>query len=129
MFVLQTVPTLDPDPSATLQMTATAEPWELHSGTSKSDLTLFMARYPDGLSATFEYDTDLFDAERIQRMAEHFLLLLEAAVSNPCQPISSLPLPHRTERPHPARVELRHVRLPPRPVRPRALLPAGRPYA
>ncbi|WP_082175630.1 amino acid adenylation domain-containing protein [Archangium gephyra] len=97
-FVLQTVPTLEPEPSATLQMTATAEPWELHSGSSKSDLTLFMARYPDGLSATFEYDTDLFDRERIQRMAEHFQLLLEAAVSQPSQHLSSLPLITEAER-------------------------------
>ncbi|WPB79281.1 amino acid adenylation domain-containing protein [Archangium violaceum] len=97
-FVLQTVPTLEPEPSATLQMTATAEPWELRSGSSKSDLTLFMARYPDGLSATFEYDTDLFDTERIQRMAGHFQLLLEAAVAHPSQPISSLQFLTEAER-------------------------------
>ena len=59
---------------------------------SKTDLTLFMARTANGLSATFDYDTGLFDAERIQRMAGHFQLLLEAAVSQPSQPISSLPL-------------------------------------
>ncbi|HEX5745893.1 MAG TPA: amino acid adenylation domain-containing protein [Archangium sp.] len=97
-FVLQSVPTLEADPSAPLQMTATAEPWELYSGASKSDLTLFMARYPEGLSATFEYDTDLFDRERIQRMAEHFQMLLEAAVAQPAQPISSLPILTDAER-------------------------------
>jgi amino acid adenylation domain-containing protein len=102
MFVLQNVPTLEADPSATLQLTATAEPWELSSGTSKNDLTLFMARTAEGLSATFEYDTDLFDSARIQRMAGHLQVLLEAAVSNPHQPLSSLPLltseEHRTLR-------------------------------
>ncbi|RKH05105.1 amino acid adenylation domain-containing protein, partial [Corallococcus sp. CA053C] len=91
MFVLQT-PTLEPHPSTALQLVTAAEPWELRTGTSKCDLILFMSKSPEGLRATFEYDTDLFDADRIQRMASHFQTLLEAAVAQPSQPIASLPL-------------------------------------
>ncbi|CAM3115747.1 amino acid adenylation domain-containing protein [Corallococcus sp. ZKHCc1 1396] len=91
MFVLQT-PTLEAHPSTALRMTTAAEPWELRTGTSKCDLTLFMTQSPEGLKATFEYDTDLFDAGRIQRMASHLQTLLEAAVAQPSRPIAALPL-------------------------------------
>ncbi|RYD81998.1 MAG: non-ribosomal peptide synthetase, partial [Verrucomicrobiaceae bacterium] len=36
---------------------------------ARCDLVLSVSKSPEGLRATFEYDTDLFDAERIQRMA------------------------------------------------------------
>ncbi|RKH15280.1 amino acid adenylation domain-containing protein [Corallococcus sp. CA047B] len=98
MFVLQNAPVLEVQPSAALQMTATAEPWELSTGTSKCDLILFMSKSPEGLRATFEYDTDLFDSERIQRMASHLQTLLEAAVAQPSRPIASLPLLPKAER-------------------------------
>ncbi|RKH92920.1 amino acid adenylation domain-containing protein, partial [Corallococcus praedator] len=97
MFVLQT-PTLEAHPSTALQMVTAAEPWELRTGTSKCDLTLFVTKSPEGLKATFEYDTDLFDAERIQRMASHFQTLLEAAVAQPSRPIASLALLPESER-------------------------------
>ena len=59
---------------------------------ARCDLVLSVARSPEGWHTTFEYDSDLFDAERIQRMASHFQALLEAAVAQPSRPIASLPL-------------------------------------
>ncbi|MBJ6764397.1 amino acid adenylation domain-containing protein [Myxococcaceae bacterium JPH2] len=61
-------------------------------GTVACDLILFMARSDSGLSGTFEFDTDLFDAERIHRMAGHLRVLLSAAVAQPRLALSSLPL-------------------------------------
>ncbi|NPC82856.1 amino acid adenylation domain-containing protein, partial [Pyxidicoccus fallax] len=92
MFVLQSAPMLEADPSAALQLTATAESWEVNTGTAKCDLILYMARVPDGLRVSFEYDTDLFDDERIQRMAKHLQVLLQAVAADPHQRLSALPL-------------------------------------
>ncbi|MEH1914726.1 amino acid adenylation domain-containing protein [Nostoc sp.] len=87
MFVLQNVPISNPrlsDVSVTCQ--------EGYNGTSKFDLTLFMEDDEQGLVATCEYNTDLFNADTIARMLLHFQTLLESIVSNPEQRISDLQL-------------------------------------
>ncbi|RCJ36597.1 non-ribosomal peptide synthetase [Nostoc punctiforme NIES-2108] len=87
MFVLQNVPISNPrlsDVSVTFQ--------EGYNGTSKFDLTLFMEDEEQGLVATCEYNTDLFNADTIARMLVHFQTLLESIVSNPEQRISDLQL-------------------------------------
>ena len=56
------------------------------------DLTLMMAEAGEELVATFEYNTDLFDAATIRRLARSFQTLLEAVVANPAERISRLPL-------------------------------------
>ncbi|MEH2211071.1 amino acid adenylation domain-containing protein [Nostoc sp.] len=56
------------------------------------DLTLTIFETDKLLSASLQYNTDLFDAATITRMAEHFQSLLEGIVTNPQQPISQLPL-------------------------------------
>lgn len=61
-------------------------------GTSKFDLTLNIVEKPEGLRVTFEYSTDLFQADTIRRMLSHFQTLLEGAVCNPAERISVLPL-------------------------------------
>src|SRR5262249_34861588 len=43
------------------------------------DLTLMMAEADEELYATFEYNTDLFDAATIEQMAQSFQTLLDAA--------------------------------------------------
>ncbi|MCY0997072.1 amino acid adenylation domain-containing protein [Myxococcus sp. MISCRS1] len=98
MFVLQKAPALEEDPSASLQLSALAEPWETDTGTSKCDLVLYMARSAEGLRATFEYDTDLFDEARIERMAGHLQVMLEAVAADPHQRLSALPLLTPVER-------------------------------
>jgi len=67
------------------------------SGTSKFDLTLFMADTAQGFQAALEYDTDLFDQERIERMATHFGVLLRAIVANPDELVDALPLMDEAE--------------------------------
>lgn len=59
---------------------------------SQFDLTLMAAEAGDDLAAGFEYNTDLFEAETIRRMSQHFLTLLESIVADATQPISSLSL-------------------------------------
>lgn len=65
---------------------------------SKLDLSLYVGERPDGLTLTFEYRRDLFDAERIERMAANFQTLLQGIVANPEQHISELPLLTKWER-------------------------------
>jgi len=68
----------------------TLSPLELDVATTKTDLTLFMSEGPAGLKGVFEYDTDLFDATTIARMAGHFQSLLDAAAADPGQRIRDL---------------------------------------
>ena len=51
-----------------------------------------------GLSGKIEYNTDLFDAETIERMAGHFGTLLESVVAEPAQRVSELALLTEAER-------------------------------
>jgi natural product biosynthesis luciferase-like monooxygenase protein len=73
-------------------------PVEVHTGTSKFDLTLTVEERPEGLAGSFEYSTDLFDAATMERMAGHFRTLLEGAVADPDAPLSRLPLLTEAER-------------------------------
>ncbi len=87
MFVLQNVPI--PDISLS-DVSVCYE--ESYNGTSKFDLTLFMEDSPQGLIATCEYNTDLFNTDTITRMLRHFQTLLESIVSDPEERISKLQL-------------------------------------
>src|SRR5690349_8262013 len=57
---------------------------------AKFDLTLAMRETDEGLRGIFEYNTDLFDAASVQRMAAHFENLLTAIVEDPQQQLSAL---------------------------------------
>ena len=57
---------------------------------AKFDLTLAMRETDEGLRGIFEYNTDLFDAASVQRMAAHFENLLTAIVEDPQQHLSAL---------------------------------------
>jgi amino acid adenylation domain-containing protein len=76
----------------------TLETLDVHSGTAKFDLTLSILETPDGLKASWEYNTDLFERARIERMAEHFEVLLEAIVAEPETRIGELALLTSRER-------------------------------
>lgn len=56
------------------------------------DLTLMMAESEGELAGSLEYNADLFDRQRIERMAEHFCCLLEGIAANPERRVSELPL-------------------------------------
>ena len=74
------------------------EELELDSGLAKFDLTLEVMEQEGGLYCSFEYSSDLFDAPTIERLAQHFITLLSAAVDVPETPISRLPLLSAAER-------------------------------
>jgi amino acid adenylation domain-containing protein len=65
---------------------------------AKFDLTLHLYDTPDGLAARFEYNTDLFDAATIARMAGHFETLLQSAAAAPDLPLGQLQLLSTAER-------------------------------
>ena len=66
--------------------------------TVKFDLLLDLQEGPDGLKAVWEYAADLFDATTIERLAEHFRILLEGILSDSEQTIHRLQLLSATER-------------------------------
>ncbi|MDZ8136614.1 MAG: amino acid adenylation domain-containing protein [Nostoc sp. DedQUE04] len=87
MFVLQNIP----KPNLSLSDVAITYE-EGYNGTSKFDLTLFMEDSDQGLIATCEYNTDLFNADTVTRMLGHFQTLLGSIVSDPEQRITDLQL-------------------------------------
>jgi len=87
MFALQNAPM----PSLELPG-LTLNPLATESATAKFDLTLSVENTEQGLVGSWEYNTDLFDAATITRMAGHFQTLLEGIVANPEQRLLNLPL-------------------------------------
>ncbi len=65
-----------------------------------------------GLSCWLAYRADLFDAATIGRMAEHYCVLLDAAVSDPARPVGQLPMLTPDER-HYVLAEVQTPALPP----------------
>ncbi|MGN4022228.1 amino acid adenylation domain-containing protein, partial [Burkholderia gladioli] len=62
------------------------------SAAAKYDLLLGVTESDTTLDCTIEYDTDLFDAASIARIADHFVQLLRAATADPALPVARLPL-------------------------------------
>lgn len=71
---------------------------KVETGTTQLDLSLDMVETEQGLNASVEYNTDLFEAVTITRMLEHFQILLAGIVANPNQRLSDLPLLTQVER-------------------------------
>jgi amino acid adenylation domain-containing protein len=76
----------------------TLSPLEIESGVAKFDLGLSMTETERGLRGTWEYNTDLFDAETIARMTGHLQTLLQAIAASPAQTLDALPLLSEDER-------------------------------
>jgi len=95
MFALQNIPQR-PWELPGLKVT----PLDVDAGTAKFDLTLEVVERTEGISGCFEYNTDLFDTETIERMAAHFTRLLEGVVADPDARISSLPILTEAEQHH-----------------------------
>ena len=92
MFSLQNTPMVNADlPGLKLK------PMAGDSGASKFDLSLFVEDR-HRLSGTWEYNTDLFDEDTINRMIGHFQRLLEGIVVDPQQRVTELPLLAEEER-------------------------------
>ncbi|HEY0514844.1 MAG TPA: condensation domain-containing protein, partial [Thermoanaerobaculia bacterium] len=64
----------------------------LDIASAKFDLGLSLADRGDGLAATLEYSSDLFDPATAARMLEHFERLLAGMAAAPDRPISELEL-------------------------------------
>ncbi len=68
-------------------------------GIAKFDLTLKVTEEPDGaLTVAAEYNTALFDADRMARLLDHYVTLLEGIVAAPDASITRLPLLTADER-------------------------------
>lgn len=93
MFVLHNAPT------PTLELPElTLTPLERERTVAKFDLTLSMSETDTGLIGTWEYNSDLFEADTIARMVGHFQTLLSAIVSHPQQTVGQFPLLSEAER-------------------------------
>ncbi|MCV3216659.1 amino acid adenylation domain-containing protein [Plectonema radiosum NIES-515] len=93
MFVLENAPKQEVQLSG-----LTLSFLEIPLVTAKFDLSVSMRETEQGLLAKFEYNTDLFDADAITRMAGHFQTLLWGIVNNQEKSISELPLLTEAER-------------------------------
>ncbi len=71
---------------------------EIKTETSGFDLTLSFTWAGPQLTAKIDYNTDLFDAATIARIAGHYQTLLEAIAADPDCRISALPLHDDAER-------------------------------
>jgi amino acid adenylation domain-containing protein len=63
----------------------------LEQRVAQFDLSLAVAEADETLLASFEYNTDLFDATTVARMAGHFRTLLESIADDPGRTLSGLP--------------------------------------
>jgi len=106
MFVFQNTPTAPQSTtaqqpaqtSATTPTNAPQSPLQSGTATAKFDLTLFATETDQGLAGAIEYNTDLFEAASIKRMAGHFQILLDAIVTDPDQRLAELNLLATDER-------------------------------
>ncbi|MFB6464953.1 amino acid adenylation domain-containing protein [Bradyrhizobium tunisiense] len=71
---------------------------EVDPEVARFDITLELVEADGRFTGFFEYATDLFDAATIEAMAAQFKSVLKAAIANPEQRISRLPLLNETER-------------------------------
>ncbi|HEY9883152.1 MAG TPA: condensation domain-containing protein, partial [Thermosynechococcaceae cyanobacterium] len=91
-FALRKAPQLEEIPELALSLL------NVETFTAQFDLSLFVDITEQGLIASVEYNTDLFEAATITRILGHFQNLLEGIVSNPDQRLSDLPLLTPSER-------------------------------
>lgn len=70
----------------------TLTPCQVDNGTSKFDLTLYIWENGGQLTATLEYNADLFETDTVSGLINHWLKLLAGAVANPELRLKDLPL-------------------------------------
>jgi amino acid adenylation domain-containing protein len=93
LFALQNAPA-SPFELAGLKVT----PLPADSRTTHFDLEVYVGEEPGGLTCTFVYATDLFDAGTIVRMMGHYQTLLGAIVADANQRVSELAILTEAER-------------------------------
>jgi amino acid adenylation domain-containing protein/FkbM family methyltransferase len=70
---------------------------EIRREVAKFDLVLDVRESASGIEGIFEYNTDLLESSKIERMTTHLVTLLQAIVADPEQRLSTLPLLTATE--------------------------------
>ena len=91
LFVLQNVPVEE------LKLSGLAlSPVANRNEVAKFDLVLDMQESGESITGALEYNSDIFDAASVARLAAHLLLLLRSIADHPLRPVSRLPLlpPH-----------------------------------
>ncbi len=76
----------------------TLVPFETAVEAAKFDLVVNLYEAPSGVVGVFHYDTDLFDAATIARLAGHFTTLLAGWIDEPRRRLADLPLLTGAER-------------------------------
>ena len=71
---------------------------DIDKRTSIFDLAFNLWETARGIEGRLEYSTDLFDADTIARLSEHFVVLLEAVAADPDCSIADLPIMSAAER-------------------------------
>jgi len=71
---------------------------ELEDTRTRFDLEVHLSEEAEGLRGAFIYNTDLFDAATISRMAGHYQMILKGIAAGPDQRLSELPMLTDTER-------------------------------
>ena len=92
-FAFQNTPRFPP------QLTGVeVEELEVDAGIARFDLHLFMEEMDGHLQGYCDYDSNLFNADTIERLLGHFQTLLQGVVADPNQRISDLPLLTQAEK-------------------------------
>ncbi|PPK85263.1 non-ribosomal peptide synthase protein (TIGR01720 family)/amino acid adenylation domain-containing protein [Neolewinella xylanilytica] len=87
MFILHKVPEpMELEPGVQLESRS------LDLGVTKFDLTLYVADQAECFTYIFEYATDLFTAERIERMLGHFARIVQQVGKSPSVPVGTIQL-------------------------------------
>src|SRR5262249_14539903 len=64
----------------------------VETNTAKFDLTLTMEERAGQLQGMFEYNTDILETATIERMVNHFQVLLNGVLADPGQCLADLPI-------------------------------------
>lgn len=67
------------------------EPYLLGGRAAMFDLSLLMSESGDRVAASFQYNSDLFEAATVARIADDYTALIAAALADPGRPVASLP--------------------------------------
>ncbi|AWL35213.1 amino acid adenylation domain-containing protein [Streptomyces sp. SM17] len=97
--LVQAMVALQDTPADTLALPGAAvSPYPLERDASLFDLTFEFTERDGVLHGLVEYDTDLFDADTVDRLSGHLCVLLDGAVADPARPVAALPLLTEEER-------------------------------
>ncbi len=87
-------------PSTEVQLPNLCFRWaqDVPTATAKFDITMILEGTDEGSCLTLEYNTDVFEAETMDRLLDHFFTLLGGIVAGPERPLADLPLLTEAER-------------------------------